>query len=415
MHYKRTAEDAEKSQRKHRKRAAAAQQRRREEKEGDAKTHGHKAYKEYQDAQVAKVDDLDSIWQEVHIETLSHVRAVDKMFPVIRERWYWVGMRKWIQEKLKTCSCITRCKVPKIRKKPLHPVEVPLEPGTLFGLDMVTGLPETRRGNIAILTLTDYTSGKGFAYAMQEEKSEEVGYWLNVHRGNEGVFAFYITDNGKNLSGKKILRAYFSKYAKKLSCIAVRNPQANGKDEKFNDTLQNLLGRRTEDVDKEWDELMPDAVLGANYAAVANMHKQLSHQEVYTMRKPKLPSDLRTLMAGMGILQLDDDNDDSITVVDDVEAFYDVMVKKRADLLPKVQAQTKANQKTYKIDDHETSLKVGDFVLRRVEKKRRKGLRLHFTFTRRQRQQISDSGWLMRIPKQCADCIWKAKESLLHS
>ena len=80
---------------------------------------------------------------------------------------------------------------------------------------------------------------------------------------NEGHAAIYITDNELALSGSRIRRAYYDKYAKELRTIAARHPQSNGKVENLNKWVKELLNRKICDSTKyqeEWSAYLPDIV-----------------------------------------------------------------------------------------------------------------------------------------------------------
>ena len=135
---------------------------------------------------VLKLSELDDVWHTIHVVELSHMRSIDKLFPFIRERYYFKSIRAWLKMKLNDCSCVTRSKVSKISYKPLHPVSVPMEPGTLYGLDTIKNLPTTKKGHTGMMTLCDYTSGKGFAYPLKTEEIPEVIFCIWMY------FAWYL-------------------------------------------------------------------------------------------------------------------------------------------------------------------------------------------------------------------------------
>ena len=128
--------------------------------------------------------DLRRVFQELHVKELSHTRSIDKNWPFFHERYHFRGMKQWLKEELAKCPCAKECKVPKKPQAPMKPVEVPMEPGSLFGLDMIGPFVESHEGFQYSLNLIDYTSNQAFMFPMRTKEMDEVLFVLShpIHK-----------------------------------------------------------------------------------------------------------------------------------------------------------------------------------------------------------------------------------------
>ena len=76
----------------------------------------------------------------------------------IRQRFFWPGIRRSVQEYIKQCAVCTQRKTPTDNNKaPQQTIEVG-EPFTFWAMDYMGPLPETSRGNRHILVAMDHFS-----------------------------------------------------------------------------------------------------------------------------------------------------------------------------------------------------------------------------------------------------------------
>src|SRR5437763_13351270 len=103
---------------------------------------------------VLKGNEIDTIMFIMHNhETEGHF-GKDATYEKIKERYYWKGMYKDIEEYVKTCdACQRRGKQGK--KGYLNPIKIG-KPFDRIGIDFVGPLMKTEKGNKYILVITDY-------------------------------------------------------------------------------------------------------------------------------------------------------------------------------------------------------------------------------------------------------------------
>src|SRR5918992_1072205 len=103
---------------------------------------------------VLKNNEIESILYMVHDHPTGGHLGIDAMYNKIKERFYWKGIKKDIENYVKTCEkCQRRGGI--MNKGYLNPIKVK-QPFDTIGIDFVGPLNRTRKGNKYILVLTEY-------------------------------------------------------------------------------------------------------------------------------------------------------------------------------------------------------------------------------------------------------------------
>src|SRR3954471_3304451 len=101
----------------------------------------------------------DLILREAHESPLSIHPGGTKMYRDLRQRFWWSGMKKDIARFVAECD-VHRC-VKAEHQRPvglLQPHKIPEWKWHEVGMDFITGLPKTQKGNDAIWVIVDYFS-----------------------------------------------------------------------------------------------------------------------------------------------------------------------------------------------------------------------------------------------------------------
>ena len=195
-------------------------------------------------------------------------------------------------------------------KPELHPVPVK-SPWYHLGIDFVGPIsPVSISGNHYILTVSDYFTKFGWAVPMQTKEARPVVSELRkVQVHSEYIFYLLVmiyncyiqlfcimglpsvitTDQGTefcNLVNDALMRTYGIQHR----LTTAYHPQANGLDERYNQTLVNAIAKFAQQSRVDWDEKLPEVVYAYNTA----VHESTKHTpfEVMFGRMARLPVDI---------------------------------------------------------------------------------------------------------------------------
>lgn len=105
--------------------------------------------------QITKHEDKIAVMQAYHDSQFGGHFGCNKTYERIKNRYYWVGMKKEITEYVTKCVKCQINKKSRATKMPLEITQVSQEPFDKIYVDIVEGLPETNRGNRVILSMID--------------------------------------------------------------------------------------------------------------------------------------------------------------------------------------------------------------------------------------------------------------------
>ena len=166
--------------------------------------------------------------------------ATEKTLDRLREAYVWPSMRKTIRERLRLCPV---CQVHQRRSDHVPMGEMPLAqyPMQIVGADLIGPFVPSLSGNKYVLTIIDHCTGWVEAFPLPNKSNESVwNAWATQFVPRHGVPELLITDNGQEFCAKA-----WVDYLKKLGVIHHRtspvHPQSNGRVERFNRTLKEML------------------------------------------------------------------------------------------------------------------------------------------------------------------------------
>ena len=200
-------------------------------------------------------------------------------------------MKKDIKEWVETCTVCqthTRNYGPKIGK--LAPVTATY-PFEILGMDILTNLPVTERGNRAIVLFTDYYTKWVEAYAITNEEAITIANKLI--KGvlcRHGAPTFTISDRGNQFTSD-VFREVTEMLGIKQRMTTTYNPMADGQAEKAIGTLTNTLSKMVGKNPEHWDLMIPYALWAYRTAKHATT-KETPYFLVYG-RDPVNPTDVR--------------------------------------------------------------------------------------------------------------------------
>ena len=270
----------------------------------------------------------------------------DKTISVAKDRFFWPGLTKDVEDYLKSCPRCLRAKAPHLPERaPLHSI-VTTRPLELVCMDFVS-LETSAGGYKHILVVTDHFTKYACAYPTRSQHASVVAKILVeqfvVHYG---IPERLHSDQGANFEGR-VIRNLCNLLGMKKSRTSPYHPQGDGITERFNRTLLSMLSTMELDKKTNWKEHVAPLVHAYN----CMRHETTGHTPFFLMfgRVPRLPVDM--------FLGLTTDYNTSVSSIQErLEAAY-----KSANEAAKLAMKHQAKGYNTKIRGHK--LNKGDFVL----------------------------------------------------
>ena len=196
-----------------------------------------------------------------------HFGTTKTLHLVRRSFWWPKDLRPMVRDYVNTCQKCQEIKSPTHAPYGmLSSHRIPTRLWESISMDFVVKLPETERGNDAILVVVDRLSKYIICVACSEEGLTAPKL---IRLLKENVFKYVgypqhlVCDRDPRCTSHE-----FQNWAKQLSVDMAMNTayhsRANGQTERFNLTLENYLRAFVEPNLTNWDELLPDAQLAIN-------------------------------------------------------------------------------------------------------------------------------------------------------
>ena len=211
----------------------------------------------------------------------------DRVLDLLRDRFYWPGMHVDVISYINSCPrCLRRKSQPD--KAPLVNIETS-QPLELIHLDYLKIEPS--KGNIEnVLVITDHFTRYAQAFPSKTQTALATAklLWNNfiLHYGFPSKI---ITDQGRNFESELMEHLCQLAGVQKLR-TSPYHPQTNGKCERFNGTLLNMLGTLTPEQKKDWKSHVPALVHA--YNCTRNAATGFSPYFLLFGWEPRLPVDV---------------------------------------------------------------------------------------------------------------------------
>ena len=221
--------------------------------------------------------------------TAAHL-GTQKTLTKIRERFYWVGQRRDVENWCQSCEkCATRKSPPRKPRAPLQ-TELATRPMERIAMDILGPLPETTRGNKYILVVGDYFTKWKEAFPMKDMEATTVAHLLV----NEFICRFGLPDNLHTDQGRNFESVLIKEICSLLNIKKTRttpyHPQSDGLIERFNRTLLNMLSIAAAEDERSWDLQLPTLMFA--YRSSVQETTGSSPFNLMFGREARLPIDL---------------------------------------------------------------------------------------------------------------------------
>ena len=281
----------------------------------------------------------------------------DKTISLVKDRFYWPGMIKDIEDWIKHCHrCLLR-KTPTSDRAPLISITT-YQPLELVCMDFLQ-LETSKGGYQYVLVITDHFTRYALAIPTKNTTARTTAeIFFNHFIVHYGIPKRIHSDQGANFESK--LMAELCKITgMEKSRTTPYHPMGNGLCERFNRTLLNLLGTLEPDKKKDWKSYISPLVHAYNC-----MRQDTTGVSPYFLmfgREPRLPIDIT-----FGLDRLDRGNQPSMTKY--IENMKQ-RLKRSYDLASasaqKAQGRQKAN---YDLRTRGAVIEKGDRVLVKIVK-----------------------------------------------
>src|SRR5215813_6977525 len=198
--------------------------------------------------------ELEGLLYMFHDNELSAHFSTQTTYDKIKQRYWWKGMRKDIDEYVKTCDRCQRRGKP-FGKHELHPIKVKY-PFYQIGIDIVGPLPETPKGNKYIVVAIDYFTKWPEAKALKEANAKEVSTFIYEDIiCRHGCSQRILSDRGSHFNNR-LVKELVDKFQVKHGFSTPYHPKTNGLVERFNRTLCEAMAKLTIHG-QNWDNFIP--------------------------------------------------------------------------------------------------------------------------------------------------------------
>nr|AAT73686.1 putative polyprotein [Oryza sativa Japonica Group] len=229
------------------------------------------------------------ILQEAHESPYSIHPGSTKMYLDLKEKYWWVSMKREIAEFVALCDVCQRVKAEHQRPAGLlQPLQVPEWKWDEIGMDFITGLPKTQGGYDSIWVVVDrLTKVARFipvktTYGGNKLAELYFARIVSLH----GIPKKIVSDRGSQFTSH-FWKKLQEELGTRLNFSTAYHPQTDGQTERLNQILEDLLRACVLDFGKTWDKSLPYAEFSYNNSYQASI--QMAPYEALYGRKCRTP------------------------------------------------------------------------------------------------------------------------------
>ena len=230
--------------------------------------------------------------QEVHGGITSGHLGEKKTLSRLRQRYYWVGMRRDVQEWCRACDVCCAKKGPTRKTRAplqLYQVGAPME---RVAVDIAGPLPVTTQGNRFICVVIDYFTRWPEAYALPDHEAATVaGVLVDQFFTRFGVPGELHSDQGREFESAVFQECCRLLGIKKTRTTPLR-PQSDGMVERFHRTLLHEMAKYCSTDQRDWDTKLPTLLMA--YRSAEHEATNYTPARLMLGRELRLPVDLAT-------------------------------------------------------------------------------------------------------------------------
>jgi hypothetical protein len=238
---------------------------------------------------VPKGEAREVLLEEAHNSAYSIHPGTTKMYLDLKTRYWWRGMKKEIAQYVARCDTCQRTKAE--HQKPaglLQPLPVPEWKWEEIGMDFVTGLPRTQKGNDSIWVIIDRLTKVSHFIPVKTTfgGATLARIYLKEIVRLHGIPRKIVSDRGTQFTSK-FWTSLQKAMGTKLDFSTAYHPQTDGQTERVNKVLEDLLRACVLAFDRSWESSLPYAEFSYNNSYQASI--KMSPFEALYGRKCQTP------------------------------------------------------------------------------------------------------------------------------
>jgi hypothetical protein len=239
---------------------------------------------------VPDVGDLrKTILREAHDSAYSIHPGSTKMYPDLKQRYWWYGMKRDVAAHVALCDTCHRVKAEHQRPSGLlQPLKVPEWKWEEIGMDFIVGLPRIRDGYDSIWVIVDHLTKVAHSIPVRTTYTGAKLAELYMSRivCLHGVPKKIVSDRGTQFTSHFWEKLHES-LGTKLNFSSAYHPQTDGQTERSNQILVDMLRACALKHGGSWDKGLPYAEFSYNNSYQASL-KMAPFEELYG-RKCRTP------------------------------------------------------------------------------------------------------------------------------
>ena len=199
-------------------------------------------------------------------KTAGHLGQEKTLEKVARD-YFWPGMRRFVNEDVRTCDTCTRNKTARHRRRgQLHPLPIPDGPWNSVSMDFIVHLPPSHGFDAIYVCVDRLTKMAHFAPTNSDVTAEQMAelYLRNVFK-NHGLPKDIVSDRGTQFVSK-FTRRLLELLDVKGNRSTAYHPESDGQAERVNQTLEQYLRIYCDFHQDDWYKLLPLAEFVYNNA-----------------------------------------------------------------------------------------------------------------------------------------------------
>nr|AAL77161.1 Putative polyprotein [Oryza sativa Japonica Group] len=231
----------------------------------------------------------DLILTEAHQTQYSIHPGSTKMYQDLKEKFWWVSMRREIAEFVALCDVCQRVKAEHQRPAGLlQPLQIPEWKWEEIGMDFITGLPRTSSGHDSIWVVVDRLTKVAHFIPVHTTYTGKrlVELYLARIMCLHGVPKKIVSDRGSQFTSK-FWQKLQEELGTRLNFSTAYHPQTDGQTERVNQILEDMLRACALDFGGAWDKSLPYAEFSYNNSYQASL--QMAPFEALYGRKCRTP------------------------------------------------------------------------------------------------------------------------------
>eukprot|EP00731_Ephydatia_muelleri_P023001 Em0015g584a len=230
------------------------------------------------------------VLKEIHEGAMGGHLGEEKTLQKLKDRFYWPGHWKSVQEWCRTCPACSQRKTPTSKNLALLQSVAVSSPMQMVAIDILGPLPVTLAGNKYILVAADYFSKWIEAYAIPNQEATTIARKLL----DEMFCRFALPEKLHSDQGRQFEAEVTTQLCQFLQIEKTRttpyHPQSDGLVERFNRTLLNMLSTCSMEHPSDWDLYLSKLCLAYN----SSVQSTTGYSPFFLMfgREARLPIDL---------------------------------------------------------------------------------------------------------------------------